>query len=394
MRGVAGRPESIRSASHGAREKVCPLRRGTGGLPPGSEGTGRCLPRIVPSGCAGSAAACIVSVEPATNDRRTEMMPEKKTRTTAAGRWISAWLIGTTAAAAIGCAKQGNEHPHAKPVVAVSILPQAWLVEQIADGHVEVLTVVRPGESPATYQPTDAQISGIIKAAVYFRIGVPFENGPWFEAIRAARGPRIVDLRRGVRLRRMSRAVDPEKPSPLERKHGRTEDVDQVHRHAGGEDPHIWLSPRLLKILARAVAAELARLDPAHRDEFNENLAALEARLDGTDATIRAALQPLRGRAFFVFHPAWGYFAEEYGLRQVAVELEGKEPSDRELTRLQQLARTEQVKVVFVQPQISGRSARAVAAAIGGRVERIDPLAADVPESLTRVAALLVESYR
>ena len=96
----------------------------------------------------------------------------------------------------------------------------------------------------------------------------------------------------------------------------------------------------------------------------------------------------------FVFHPAWGYFADEYGLRQVAVELEGKEPTDRELTELQQLARREGVRVIFVQPQISGQSAEAIARAVGARVEVFDPLAEDLPSELLRAAEVLTGSYR
>jgi zinc transport system substrate-binding protein len=117
----------------------------------------------------------------------------------------------------------------------------------------------------------------------------------------------------------------------------------------------------------------------------------LEQRLDELDETIRRTLAPVRGRSFLVFHPAWGYLADEYGLKQVAIEIEGKAPADHELTALQQFARDEQVNVVFVQPQISGQAADAVAAAIGGRLEVLDPLAADVAANLRRVAGALAE---
>ena len=104
-------------------------------------------------------------------------------------------------------------------------------------------------------------------------------------------------------------------------------------------------------------------------------------------------MEPYKGRAFFVLHPAWGYFADEYDLRQFAIEREGKSPTDAELTELQRSARREGIKVVFVQPQVTGRGARAVATAIGARLERLDPLAADVDANLLRLADAIAESF-
>ena len=139
------------------------------------------------------------------------------------------------------------------------------------------------------------------------------------------------------------------------------------------------------------MATALGEIVPGSRDTIRERLAALERELDDLDASLRATLAPCRGKALFVFHPAWGYFADAYGLRQLAIEHEGKTPTDRELTELQRQARTEQVSVVFVQPQISSKAADAVAAAVGGRVEKIDPLAEDVPANLRKVAAAIAK---
>jgi zinc transport system substrate-binding protein len=172
---------------------------------------------------------------------------------------------------------------------------------------------------------------------------------------------------------------------------------DDEHEHEGhshaGKDPHIWLSPPLLKTQAETVAEELSELDPANAEAYKRNLAELHRRLDEVDEEVGQQLEPFRGRAFFVFHPAWGYFADRYGLRQVAVELEGKEPTDHELTLLLNEARQEDAKVVFVQPEISSRFADAVADAVGGRVETLDPLAEDVPAGLLRAARAISESY-
>jgi len=301
------------------------------------------------------------------------------------------------AVAAAGCGGSTSPRSDGKVPVAVSVAPQAWLVEQIGGPHVDVVTIVRPGESPATYQPTDAEISRVMQASVFFRLGVPFENGGWFEAIQDSEQLKIVDLRKGIDLRTIERHVhheaEPAEDSHDHAGHDHAQCEHCVH-HEDGTDPHIWLSPLLLRTQARTIAGELANLAPQHKETFFENVTALEERLVETEAKLHEKLQPLRGKAIFVFHPAWGYFTDEFGLKQVAIELEGKEPSDRELTELQQAARESGTKVIFVQPQISSKSAEAVAQAIGGRVETIDPLAPDVPANLLRAADALVESYQ
>jgi zinc transport system substrate-binding protein len=289
-----------------------------------------------------------------------------------------------------GCRPGQTDRAGGKLLVAVSIVPQAWLARQVGGDHVEVISILRPGESPHTYQPTDAEVSAVMRAAVLFRIGISFENGPWFQALESSRQVRIVDTRQGIPLRRMeSHDEHAEQVFPSSASSRASHDVEGDDH---GLDPHIWLSPPLLKIQARTMADTLARLDPAHAADYRRNLEALDQRFDELDAAIREKLAPLRGRAFFVFHPAWGYFAERYGLRQVAIETEGKEPSDRELTVLQQQARQAGIKVIFVQPEISGRAAAAVAQAIGARVEQLDPLYPDVAEGLLRAADALRKS--
>lgn len=293
------------------------------------------------------------------------------------------------------------------PRVVVSIGPQAWLVNQIGGRRVEVMTLVKPGQSPATYQPTDQQVSQVMDAGVYFRIGVPFEEGRWFEAIRQSRKLKIIDTRDGIKLRNMRHHAHHHE-AVLDHRDETGADHranhDEYRRHTGhdhaktnhqsGLDPHIWLCPRLLKVQARTICNALKQLAPGHDMDYERNLQILESRLDDLDREIRQILADCidQRQPFFVFHPAWGYFAEEYDLEQVAIEHEGKEPTDHELTALQQRARKEGIGVVFVQPQIAGRSAQAVADAIQGRVVQLDPLAQDVPENLRRVATAIATS--
>lgn len=300
-------------------------------------------------------------------------------------RWqLSLNVLGVVLAALLptGCGRPGASG-EAGLSVAVSILPEKWMAQELAGDRVQVTTIISPGDNHHTYQPSDAQVSRLMRSAVFFRIGAPFENGPWFKAIQGAGRPRVVDLREGIELLDMAPHAE----------HS-SEQGTHEHHQEGGKDPHVWLSPRLLKIQASTMARALAEVDPAHKSDYDRNLAALDKRLDELDASLRAKLAPVRGKAFFVFHPAWGYFARDYGLRQVAIEVEGKEPSDRELTEIQRQAREAGAKVILVQPQISGRAVQAVAQAAGAKVETVDPLAEDLPAALRRLADVLASSLK
>lgn len=269
-------------------------------------------------------------------------------------------VIGRVSATMLGVAPVVTA---AGPVaVAVGIPPHAWLIEQIGGDHVSIEVMVAPGESPETYMPSDVQVTRLMRSQIYFRAGVPFESGPTFEAVRSSGRFRIVDLTEGIEI------------------------------VAG--DPHIWLSPRLLIPQARRVAAALAGIDPDRRGTFEEQLTLLEARLAELDRRIEERLRPFTGRSFYVFHPSWSYFARDYGLVQVAIEREGKEPSDHELTALLNQARRDRVTTVFLSPQIHSRAASAFAAGLGARVEQLDPLPTDLATGLAATADKLERAFR
>lgn len=302
-------------------------------------------------------------------------------------------IILVLAATLCGCQDQRPDSLDGKLRVVVSIAPQVWLVEQIGGEHVQVTAIVKPGESHETYQPTDAQIAQVMASAVLFRIGIPFENGRAFQGMIAQGKLRVVDTREGLDLREMSPLERGGDASHAGHAHGDEDRGHADHVHEG-KDPHVWLSARLLKTQARTVAATLGDLDPAHRSDYERNLTVLQQKLDAADSEIRRTLEPHRGKMFLVFHPAWGYFADDYGLKQAAIEAEGKEPSDEEATALQKTARREGIKVVFVQPQIASRGAEAIARAIGARLETLDPLAPDVLDNLVRAGRAIAASFR
>ena len=261
----------------------------------------------------------------------------------------------------------------------VSILPQKYITERIGGAHVRVHVMVPPGASPATYEPTPRQMVLLAGVRLYYRIGVPFEHA-WMERIVGVNGSmRILDGRDGISMRRM----------------GAADDEDQGHEHGhghGGPDPHIWLSPLRMRAMGARLNEVLQGLDPAHREDYQRNFEALSAELEALDTELRGILGNKRGRSFMVFHPSWGYFADDYGLHQVAIEREGKEPGGRTLARLIEGASRRGVATVFVERQFSQERARALARAIGARVVVLDPLAEDYIANMRAVAHAVAEA--
>jgi zinc transport system substrate-binding protein len=171
-------------------------------------------------------------------------------------------------------------------------------------------------------------------------------------------------------------------------------DPEKTNHYEEGTDPHIWLSPRLVKIQARTITDALIEVDPTGQATYENNLAAFIQKLDVLDAHLIEALAPVKGKTLMVFHPAWGYFADAYGLEQEPIEVEGKEPSGQQLARMIELAKDEGVRIIFVQPQFSKRSAMRIAEAIGGAVVPINPLARDYLNNLERVATAVREALQ
>jgi len=290
----------------------------------------------------------------------------------------------------------GHAFATEKLPVFVSIVPQKYFVQQIGGDLIDVQAMVLPGASPATYEPKPKQMADLSKAKIYFAIGVPFENA-WLEKIAAASpNTRVVHTDHGIEKREMAAhhhedaaemhhedAHNNEKAEHHEDA-GRCED-QQHHEHAG-LDPHIWLSPPLVKIQSQAILVALQETDPANRNVYEANFKAFAAQIDELDADLNKTFTGKTGLQFMTFHPAWGYFGDAYGLKQVPIEIEGKDPKPAQLKELIQHARENGIKVVFVQPQFSSRSAELIAQEIDGQVAFADPLAQDWMANLRQVA--------
>jgi zinc transport system substrate-binding protein len=277
----------------------------------------------------------------------------------------------------------------AQPVkVFVSILPQKYFVEKIGGDLVEVSVMVQPGASPATYEPKPRQMVALAKTRIYFAIGVPFEAA-WLEKV-AATNSRMQVVHTETGIERM-----PMKPHY---RHGGVRpqvEIEHRHDHLGVKDPHIWLSPPLVTQQARSIFCTLAALDPHHLASYEINYKKFIIELVDLDLELKRVFDRNGEHTeFMVFHPSWGYFARAYGLRQVPIEIEGKEPKPEELKDLVKYAKARGAKVVFVQPQFSQQAAQMIAQAIGGQVAQVDPLAPDWANNLREVAFKFKEALR
>lgn len=274
-----------------------------------------------------------------------------------------ALAIALTAAAVLpACnAREGSRANSDRLVVFVSLLPQKFLVQRIADDHVEVEVLVPPGREPHTFDPTPKQMVHLSKARAFFTVGIPFEK-TLIPKLGSAEQLRIVDTTRGIARIPSTDADEP------------------------GLDPHTWMSPRLAKVQADRICEALAELDPAHATDYERNRLRLDADLDALGAKLAKALGPLKGKTFFTFHPAFGYLARDYGLEQESVEIAGKAPGPRHVKELIDRARREGVRVVFVEPQFSQQAATEIARQIGGVVVSLDPLSEDYIANLEEIA--------
>ncbi len=302
--------------------------------------------------------------------------------------------------------------------VFVSIVPQKFFVEQITGDLAEVDVLVTPGKSPATYSPTPAQIRKLANADVYFRIGVPFENGFMHKVTSIAPDTRVVDTRKGIVLRKMeahthgddqhdAHGHDHQKAHAQDHhgEEGHAHGADAEHDHHGeaaedhghgdtaaGRDPHIWMSPVLVKQQAATMTDALGKLAPAHADRFRENYDRFARNLDQLHERLKTLLAPLAGQNFFVFHPAFGYLADAYGLHQIAVETMGRSPKGKELSEFIKLAGREKVRVIFVQPQFDQEAARKIARAVNGAVVSINPLAYHYLDNMKQIADTIADA--
>lgn len=259
--------------------------------------------------------------------------------------------------------------------VAVAIAPQKYLLERIAGSRVRVLLVVPPGQSVETYEPTPRLMSELGTVRLYLRIGLPFET-VWLSKVEGLYpAMKVVDVAIGIERLPMG-----------EHHHG--EGVPQAHEQF---DPHIWLAPKLLMTQAANMRDALIAADPAEAAGYRQGYSELAQELTALDQQLATLLAARRGTAFMVYHPAFGYFAEAYGLRQIAIEREGKFPGARSLAQLIEEGKQARVRLILAEQQTDRRLAEMVAGSLGARVVMVDHLTENVPDTLRQLGTLLAE---
>ncbi|MBL6956575.1 MAG: zinc ABC transporter substrate-binding protein [Chlorobium phaeobacteroides] len=262
--------------------------------------------------------------------------------------------------------------------VVTSIEPLSFFVKRVGGDRVHVAVMVPPGANPHSYEPRPAQMAETAKAHLFVKAGsgIEFELA-WMNKLIALRSTMTVcNASQDVGLREMS-----------ERNHGHT------HEHSRS-DPHFWLSPDNAILIARNVERSLVALDPVHADEYAENLRKLEAQLISLKREITRKLSGIKNRSFMVFHPAWGYYAAAFNLKQIAAEEEGKELTPKKMQSVIRQARAEGVRVVFVSPTFSTLQAETIAREIGGVTRPVDPLSGEYIANLRQATGAFVESMR
>ncbi len=255
----------------------------------------------------------------------------------------------------------------------VSILPQLTFVQAIGGDKVNTSLMVQIGVSPHTYEPKPSQMVDISKADIYFAIDVEFEDVwlPKFESINPNMA--IVDLADGI--------------AKISSKQEECKGDDHDHHHHAGDDPHIWTSPANVEIIVKNIYKALSKADPSNGEYYRLNLEKYLAKIRYTHHQITAILSVLdNNNKFMVFHPSWGYFARDYNLIQIAVEIEGKKPKAKELINLLKEAKKDKINAIFTQPEFSDSVAKIISKELSIPVIKVTPLAPNWSDNLIKIA--------
>jgi zinc transport system substrate-binding protein len=260
--------------------------------------------------------------------------------------------------------------------ITVSILPQKTFVEKIAGEDFKVNVLIPPGTSPAAYTLLPSQLEEISKSVIWFRMGyIGFEHS-WKDKIEQANTKmKVVDLSEGLDLIAQGTM-----------QHG-------DHVHPVGVDPHIWLSPILVKQMAKRILDELSVLNPGQSAKYKTNYLEFVKEIDQLNIEISNKLKPFEGRKIIVFHPSLSYFVRDYGLLQFSLESGGKEPTPQRMTELIDLAKNENIKVMYIQGELDRDHARVFAEEVNGEVIQVRPLDPAWAENLMEITNIIVDNF-
>lgn len=254
--------------------------------------------------------------------------------------------------------------------ILVTIAPYRFFVKEIAGDNFDVNVMVPAGSSAHSYEPSPRQMVESAKAKVWFALGESFEPRV-IKTIRSMNPEiEVVDLREGVDLIRGA----------------------CCHCHKGGLclangfDPHMWLSPLAAKVQVALIEKTLSKLDPEHSALYRERRSALETKLDQADQMLKNILPKDTPVTILVSHPAFGYMARDYGLYQISIEFEGREPTQKQVLEIVQAAKLAKVNSVFIQEAHPSKGAQVIAEYLGAKQKVVDPYNEDYFLNLKKMA--------
>ena len=288
-------------------------------------------------------------------------------------------VFGILCALLIGCAVPGLAFA-GKMQVAVGVAPMQHFAKKIGGDLIQTTVLVPAGADAHTYEPKPSQMRAIAASSVYLSTGLEFEEA-WEARLKGA-NPKMTFVHTDAGLNKLPM------PEGHHDHHDHHAKGAAAHEHEEEMDPHIWVAPSQVRQIAVKIADAFSKADPANAKVYAANLSAYVKEIDALDAQLKGLFSgvPADKRTFLVFHPAWGYLARDYGLTQSSIEFEGKEPSPKRLAGIISQAKAKGAKVIFVQPQMSQRTASTIAQAIGARLVTADPLAENWETNLLNVA--------
>ena len=285
-------------------------------------------------------------------------------------------LLIVLSAIMIGCTN--TPKIDVKPTIVVSIAPQKYLINRIADTTFNVEVMVPAGSSPEIYEPTALQLKLLAHATTYFSLGLLDFEMSMLNNIQE-QNPNILIVDHSTELSLISGECD-------SHHHG--------YNHNHGSDPHVWLSPIEVKTMVKTIAKVLSQKFPENRNTFETNATQLIEDIDSLDIKIKQSLQDIENNKIFIYHPALAYFARDYGLKQVSLEQDGKAPSMKHMQTILQSARKQGAKTIFIQKEFDINNAKTAASDIGGKVEVIDPLREDWLANMYHISNLISKTLK
>lgn len=261
-------------------------------------------------------------------------------------------------------------------MVSVSILPQKYFVDQIAGGLVQVNVLVPPGSSPHNYEVLPSQMKDLSKSKMWLQIGLLTFEDAWKE--------KFAEINKDLTIVNCSEGIVPLAGNECE-------DEGDEHEHSGAYDPHIWLAPAEVKTISKNILNALKTGFPENAAIFEANYARFASKIDSISAQIEIKLLPIKNRDILIFHPALGYYARQFKLEQIPLELEGKEPSPKHMKEIVDQAREQNIHQVFIQKEFDSENALQLAREIGGKVVVIDPLEYNWEKQMFAITAKIAD---